>query len=391
MRGKEKDLSVSSNPSTSVAQTALPTFPLDFGSIRSMVEYRFAVLDSYVDVNGLPTFTASLEPMKTKFVELLHDLANHNLTAKISKVSEKLVIQVFPKPRLGKPRTTINLALFLATLVTVSIASYFYTQGFFTDPRLAAVLFRSSDFWWQVLALAISIIGIVGIHETGHVIAARHHKMDATLPYFVPAPPPIGTFGAVISLRSPPGNRDQLFDLGFSGPLAGFLALIVVALFALASAPAITLEQANALFAAKLLTTVNWPNEPLLLETLGQTGLGTAPVGYVSVLTGVVFAVQIGALITFLNLLPVWQLDGGHITRATLGSHGHKITALAAFAILVIANYWGFAVLLLIFMFLSRRPLEGVEPLDDLSPLSASRKALFFLALVMLVLCFVIL
>jgi membrane-associated protease RseP (regulator of RpoE activity) len=173
--------------------------------------------------------------------------------------------------------------------------------------------------------------------------------------------------------------------------MAGFLALIVVAIFALASAPAITLDQANALFAAKLLTTVSWPNEPFLLEAIGRTGLGTAPSGYVSVLTGVVFAVQIGALITFLNLLPVWQLDGGHITRATLGSHGHKIAALVAFAVLVAANYWAFAILLLVFMFWSRRPLEGVEPLDDVSPLSNSRKVLFLVGLVMLVLCFVIL
>jgi membrane-associated protease RseP (regulator of RpoE activity) len=327
--------------------------------------------------------------MKEKFQELLRDLANHGLMAKIRKVADKLVISVFPKPKLGRPRRIINLILFMATLVTVSIASYLYTQGFFTDPRLAEALFRNSNFGVQVLVLAISIIGIVGIHESGHVIAARHHKMDATLPYFVPAPPPIGTFGAVISLRSPPANRDQLFDLGFSGPVAGFLALIVVALAALVSAPAITLQQANLLFAAKLLTTMNWPYEPLLLEGLSQVGVGNAPPGYLPVLTGLAFAVQIGALITFLNLLPIWQLDGGHITRATLGTKGHKVATLAAFGALLLANYWGFAILLLIFMFLSRRPLEGLEPLDDISPLSNSRKVLFASALVMLLLTFV--
>ncbi len=368
----------------------LPSFPIDFGSIRNMVEYRFTLIDAYVDVSGLPTFVVTQGPMKEKFQELLRDLANHVLIAKIRTVSDKLVISVFPKPHLGRPRRLINLLLFLGTLVTVSIASYLYTQGFFADPRLAAALFRNSSFGIQVLALALSIVGIVGIHETGHVIAARHHKMEATLPYFVPAPPPIGTFGAVISLRSPPGNRDQLFDLGFSGPMAGFLALIVVTLFALASAPAITLQQANALFAAKLLTTVSWPYEPFLLEALSQVGVGNPPPGYVLVLTGVVFAVQIGALITFLNLLPVWQLDGGHISRATFGNQGHKLFALVGFGVLFLAHYWGFALLLILFMFISRRPLEGVEPLDDVSPLSIKRKALFALALVMLTLSFVI-
>src|SRR5207237_9977434 len=73
------------------------------------------------------------------------------------------------------------------------------------------------------------LLSIIGLHEFGHKAAARHHKMDATLPYFVPGPPPIGTFGALISLKSPPANRDQLFDLGLSGPVIGFIVTIAVA------------------------------------------------------------------------------------------------------------------------------------------------------------------
>src|SRR3989449_9658246 len=73
------------------------------------------------------------------------------------------------------------------------------------------------------------LLSIIGLHEFGHKAAARHHKMDATLPYFVPGPPPIGTFGALISLKSPPANRDQLFDLGLSGPVVGFVVTIVIA------------------------------------------------------------------------------------------------------------------------------------------------------------------
>ena len=109
------------------------------------------------------------------------------------------------------------------------------------------------------------------------------------------------------------------------------------------------------------------------------------------ILPSVFFAVQVGALITFLNLLPVWQLDGGHISRATLGDQGHKIGAFLGFAILVAAGFWPFAVLLIIFMFASRRPLQGVIPLDDVSPLSNWRRALFAISLVVLALSFVIL
>jgi Zn-dependent protease len=369
---------------------SVPVYTLDFGSIRSMVEYRFNLLDAYVDVSQIPTFLIAQEPVKEKFQELLHDLANHNLAAKVRRVGDKLAISVFPKPRLGQPRKMINLILFIATIGTVTLASYFLI--FDIDPRLAVALYANSNLTEQVFVVTASILGIVVIHEMGHVLAIRHHNMDATLPYFVPAPPPFpfGTFGAVISLRGPPANRDQLFDLGFSGPIAGFLATIVVGLVALLTAPLITEQQATQLIAQNLLTDQPWPHTPLFLELLGQLNLRLVPAGHVLVLTQVAFAAEIGALITFLNILPVWQLDGGHIVRATLGSQGHKIAALVAFGILVAAGYWGFALLLIVFMFLSRRPLQGLEPLDDVSPLSISRKALFALALVMLLLSLVI-
>jgi Zn-dependent protease len=352
-----------------------------------MIEYRFNLLDAYVDTAGMPAFIVTREPVKDKFQELLRDLANHSLTASIRRVENKLVISIFPKPKLGRPRRIINLILFLATMGTVALASYLLI--FDVDPRLTAVLYANSNLGLQVVVLGTSILGIVGIHETGHVLAVRHHKMDATLPYFVPAPPPFpfGTFGAVISLRGPPGNRDQLFDLGFSGPLAGFITTIGVALLAFLTAPIITEQQASQLMSQNFLTEQPWPHTPLLL---GQLNLRSIPTGHVLVLTQIAFAAEVGALITFLNILPIWQLDGGHISRATFGTKGHKVTALVAFVILLAAGYWGFALLLIAFMFLSRRPFEGLEPLDDVSPLSNSRKALFALALVILGLSFFI-
>jgi membrane-associated protease RseP (regulator of RpoE activity) len=215
--------------------------------------------------------------------------------------------------------------------------------------------------------------------------------MDATLPYFVPAPPPFpfGTFGAVISLRAPPVNRDQLFDLGISGPFAGFLATIGVAVFAFLTAPLITQQEAAKLISENLLSNQGWPYTPLLFELVGYLNLRIVPDGYSLVLTQLAFAAEVGALITFLNILPVWQLDGGHISRAMFGDRGHKAVAFAGFAVLFFAGYYGFALLLVFFMLASRRPLEGVEPLDDVSPLSKTRKVLFSLSLVMLVLSFV--
>jgi Zn-dependent protease len=369
---------------------SVSTYPLDFGSLKSLIEYRFMLLDAYVDALGTPVFLVAREPIKDKFQELLRDLGRHNLVGRIRMVGDKLAITVFQKPKLGQPRKSINLVLFIATIATVALASYFLI--FDVDPRLASALYENSNLWTQVIVLATSILGIVVLHEMGHVTAVRRHRMDATLPYFVPAPPPFpfGTFGAVISLRGPPGNRDQLFDLGFSGPIAGFLTTIAVAVLAYLTAPLVTEAQATQLIAENLLSARPWPYTPLFLELLGWLNLRSAPAGYVLVLDQVAFAAEVGALITFLNILPAWQLDGGHIARAVFGSQGHKVTALIAFAVLIAAGYWGFALLLIVFMFASRRPLEGLEPLDDVSPLSNSRKALFGLALLILLLSFFI-
>jgi membrane-associated protease RseP (regulator of RpoE activity) len=378
-------------PSSSQSSAvSVPVYPLDFGSLKSLIEYRFNLLDSYVDVSGTPVFLVAREPIKEKFQELLRDLSNHGLAGRIRRVGDKLAITVFPKPNLGQPRKMVNLVLFIATVGTVALASYLLV--FDVDPRLALALYASSNLAAQVFVLAASILGIVVLHEMGHVMAVRHHKMDATLPYFVPAPPPFpfGTFGAVISLRGPPGNRDQLFDLGFSGPIAGFMTAIGVAVLAYLTAPLIAESQATQLVAENLLSSRPWPYMPLFLELLGSLNLRSVPAGYVLVLNQVAFAAEVGALITFLNILPVWQLDGGHIARAVLGSQGHKITAFIAFGVLVAAGYWGFALLLIVFMIASRRPLEGLEPLDDVSPLSRSRKALFGMALLMLLLSFFI-
>lgn len=379
-----------SSQSSPIPTSPYPVYSLDFGSIRSLIEYRFRLLDAYVDVTGAATFKVENEPIKDKFLELLRDLANHGLIARIRRVSNDLIISVFPKPKLNQPRKLINLLLFIATVGTVGFASYLLI--FNVDPQLTTALFQRSNLYQQAIVLATAILGIVGLHEMGHVLAVRHHKMDATLPYFVPAPPPFpfGTFGAVISLRGPPVNRDQLFDLGFSGPLAGFLATIGVAIFAILTAPLITQQEAARLISQNLLTSRGWPYTPLLVEMLGLLNLRTVPDGYVLVLTQVAFAAEVGALITFLNVLPVWQLDGGHISRATFGDQGHKVAAFVGFGILFLAGYYGFAIMLIIFMFASRRPFEGVEPLDDVSPLSKSRKGLFALTLVMLVLSFVI-
>jgi membrane-associated protease RseP (regulator of RpoE activity) len=241
------------------------------------------------------------------------------------------------------------------------------------------------------LLFAGSIIAIIGLHELGHKVAAWYHRLDATLPYFLPGPPPIGTFGAVISLRSPPANKDQLFDLGFSGPFVGFVVTVVVAVLSVLTSPVLDAATVGSLAKEGLLSELNWPNIPALMVLLGLFDLRHIPNGYELVLNQVAFAAQVGALVTFLNILPVWQLDGGHISRAMFGRDGHRwATYLGMGFLLLNPRYWFFAMFLLVVMFARGRGVTGVEPLDDVSPLSRWRKLVYVVALAMLALTFVI-
>jgi membrane-associated protease RseP (regulator of RpoE activity) len=134
------------------------------------------------------------------------------------------------------------------------------------------------------------------------------------------------------------------------------------------------------------LSDVSFPAQPLILVLLSNlTGYINPNVIFDQQLF---FAAQIGALLTFLNIVPAWQLDGGHISRAVFGPSGHRIATFAGLILLLLSGFWAFALLVLVMMAFSRRGFAGVEPLDDVSPVSNSRKILYILGVAMLVLTF---
>ena len=395
----------STTPPPSATQTTFTVYvgpPLE--TIRSMVASEFQVKDAFLDPNGVPTILVANEPMKQKFKNVLGQLANHSLLAAVRGQGDTLTIKIFQKPQLRPSRRIINLALFIATVATVTVAGYFlWTGGLLGSQALQTgfnqIVAPGANAYLKAGSFAIGLLAIIGLHEFGHKGATRYHKLDATLPYFVPGPPPIGTFGALISLRAPPANRDQLFDLGLSGPVVGFIVTIIVATLSMLG-PALTQSQIsqlnawNAICAQRLsaqscLTTIDWnlwPAQSALLILISQLGGFVNPGAIID--QQLFFAAQIGALLTFLNIVPAWQLDGGHISRAVFGPYGHRIATMIGLVILIFTGYWAFALLVLVMMGFSRRGFSGVEPLDDVSPVSNSRKILYLLGIVMLVLTF---
>jgi len=362
-----------------------------------MVATEFHIADAFLDPYGIPTVQVTREPAKEKFQRLLDQLRQQGLIAAIRGPrgsGDVLTIKIFQKPTPKPPRRMINLVLFLATILTVFVAGYLLWLAQLQQGFIQTIV-PNSNIYLEAIAFVAGLVAIIGLHEFGHKAAARHHKMDATLPYFVPGPPPIGTFGAVISLRSPPANRDQLFDLGLSGPLVGFVVTIVVIIlsvvFGIYLSPA-QFQQAQQ-YGASSTDWSAWPfQQPALAIIVSSlaTNLRSETGGAILFDPQLSFAAQIGALLTFLNLVPMWQLDGGHISRSVFGEGGHRTATVIGLLILIGARYYPFAFLVLAFMLFSRRGFAGVEPLDDVSPVSNSRKLLYFLGLVMLLLTFAV-
>lgn len=359
---------------------------LSFLELKQMVGESFPLLDAYIDERGVPTFTVTYVS-KLGFKALTVKLERFSLIPTLRKVGDAVMLRVFMKPPRAKPRSVLlNLLLLAATLGTIYLAGYY---GFVSTPVLTEVLMKDANVYLQSAAFAISLFGIIGLHELGHLIACRIHGMDFSLPYFIPGPPPFGTFGAVVSLRSPPRNRDELFDTGFAGPLAGFVATIAVSALSLKQGFLVPAHQAAAWAEKGWVKMVGWPMIPLIFELI-QPLVRPIPPGFNLILTHVEFAAWVGALVTFLNILPVWQLDGGHISRAMWGEKGHRYASFIGLGVLFATGYWFFALFLLFWMFGSKRGVGGAEPLDDVSPLSPGRRMLYLAALIVLGLSFVV-
>lgn len=266
----------------------------------------------------------------------------------------------------GIPR--INFWLFIATVFTTLVAGALM-QG--ANPLENPLLIL------QGVPFSITLLLILGVHETGHFLMSRKHNVDATLPYFIPAPTIIGTFGAFIKMRSPVKKRTALVEIGAAGPIAGFI-VAVPALFiglSLSSVVAKTSDlgvQLGESLMMKIATAIVFPD-------LGdQADILLHPVA---------FAAWIGMLVTMLNLLPIGQLDGGHIAYALLGKWYKKIAWGTLGAILILSifspNWLVWAVLV---YFLTR--MKHPPIMDEHLPVTIHEKTIGMITLVIFILTF---
>ncbi len=267
----------------------------------------------------------------------------------------------------------LHIGLFLATVLTTLMAGALLAEyNIFLQP-------------WTVIhgwPFSLTLMAILGCHEYGHYYYGRKHNVDVTLPYFIPVPPPltvIGTFGAFIKMRGPIPNRLALLEIGAAGPIAGFLVAVPALLLGLDLSIVVELEGGGLILGDSLLLKMSTalmypglgPNEDILLHP-------------------VAFAGWIGLLITMLNLLPLAQLDGGHISYALLGERqawlGRGVMAmLVPMGLFLSPNWLLWAALILVLMRTVKHP-----PMHDINrPLSPREKWIGLVCLAIFILCFI--
>ena len=268
----------------------------------------------------------------------------------------------------------------LLTVVTTTALGVDHYASFASGFGARTVVFNRL-LVWQGLGYSAAVLGILGAHEMGHYLVCRWYDVDATLPFFLPFPSLSGTLGAVIKIREAFPSRTALFDIAVAGPIAGFVVLVPLLFWGM------TLSNVMPVPADMNGWTLG---EPLLFRLATWLKFGHVPDGYSVNIHPVVFAAWFGMLATAWNLLPFGQLDGGHLTYATLGDRSRFFslaTVAGAIVMCFISYSWLVMTLMMVVMLFTLGPRHP-RVMNEYEPLGPGRYALFAFAIVMFMLCF---
>ncbi len=304
-----------------------------------------------------------------------------------------------PHARKFQSRLWFHGLLFALTLLSTTIAGALFYAEFKSlpgPPPPSSISLVPLHYWhilvdfWRtgVLVRGLwysgTLLGILGAHEMGHYLLCRRYNVDASLPYFIPTPPFVlltGTLGAVIRIREAFPTRRVLFDIGVAGPIAGFAVLVPALFYGMTMSTVVPAPTEG---------TVVIFGEPLLFKLVMHAVFGAISDSNTVNIHPMVFAAWFGMLATALNLLPFGQLDGGHITYATLGRWSAPISlATVGTAILMtfVSVSWFVMTLMMLVMLFTLGPRHP-RVIYEHEPLGVGRNLIALAALVIFILCF---
>ncbi|KAA0007513.1 MAG: site-2 protease family protein [Thermoplasmata archaeon] len=350
--------------------------------IKSEVERYFPFYDSRVEEDGLIFFCNidREEDIEYKFALLRENLSRYNFIPLIRKEGGEYILYIFPaKVKKKGTSTVVNLALLIATLITTTLTGSLLMSDKMSLLEAGAIeeITKFENLLNGFIQFSLPLLTILGVHEMAHYFASRKHNIKTSLPFFIPVPPifgfNIGTFGALISSREPIHNRKALFDIGFSGPIAGFMVAIPIVIYGIMNSEIVPKESAS----GKIVL-----GSFLLFDILTRLILNISTYQYTIILHPAAFAGWVGLVITSVNLLPIGQLDGGHIARAVLGDKQRHLGWIAVITLLF-TGWFAFALIIALLFGVNHPP-----PLNDISKVDTKRKILFGVAMIILILCF---
>lgn len=288
-----------------------------------------------------------------------------------------------------KKKLWLNVLLFVLT----ACSTFYVGINLSFNYKYAEILVQNSEispdlslfFSFEVIGLSIIytavLLGILLSHELGHFLACRYYRINATLPYFIPFPNLIGTMGAFIKIKSPIKKKHQLFDIGIAGPLTGFIFSLPALVYGLPLSkvvPSIAAKEGSIML-----------GEPLLLKLIEGMIFKNIPPNSDIFLHPVAFAGWVGLLVTALNLFPMGQLDGGHVSYAVLGSKSRNLARVFLAILFALGIFFWVGWFLLAFLILFFLGMKHPQIEDETEPLSQRRKIIAYVIVLIFILSFV--
>jgi len=353
--------------------------------LRNKVGKYFSVYDMKYE-DGIFLFHVDLpkenQIIEQKFNFLRMDLQKINFIPLLRYHNGEYIIFVAYKKKVRGRPLWINILLLVLTIITTTLSgSLLFVSG--NTMQMLNEMLIPAKILNGFIFFSLPLLSILGIHEMGHYFVAKKHGVAASLPYFIPIPPnpvlPLGTMGALISMREPIPDRKSLLDIGIAGPLAGFIVAIPVLI--------IGLHLSSVIPVSSVPKGTPQLGQNLLFSILSNIMIHV-PRGYTIELHPTAFAGWVGLLVTAINLLPAGQLDGGHVARAVLKER-HRYASFGAIALLASLSFlgggsWLFMLLIIIFFIGPQHP----PALNELMPLDKKRKMLAIAAIIIFILSF---
>lgn len=355
-----------------------PAASKEIEAVKSLVAKHFPVYDVRVTYDVVEFFVrVDMTTLDENFERMREEMGQQGYIPMISYEKGEHVVIVAKKPQAKYKSNYVNLALLIVTFLTMLVAGASNWLGY--AGLDGESMFSPDILLMGMLTFTLPLMAILAIHELGHFYAARRRKIAASLPFFIPSFPPLGTFGAFISLRDPIPNKKTLLEVGIAGPLAGLLVALPLSVLGLYLTN-LEAMPVPANVGSEGVMGVSFPMIYTWLELF-------VPVEGDYLLHPTAFAAWVGFLVTALNLLPAGQLDGGHVARALLGSRAKYLSWVTAAALIGLGMfYYGWLLFAFLVLILGAK---HPPPLNDLTPLDTKRKILGAFAFVVLIVAFV--